>query len=351
MKDLVLSFDYELFGDGSGDVFEDIINPTKRILDLCEVYNIKSTIFFEAIEYIKLKMEWDKGNSMGYVNNPIEAIEKQIINAALSGHDIQLHIHPQWFNAKYINNKWEVDLNNWRLGNFNNGSKYGIKSLLEEGKNSLENLIRSVIPNYKCMALRAGGYNITPSDEVYSAMKELNLKIDSSIYPGGYENGHLSDFDYHDVPLNLDYWWVDSNDIRRTSINQIIIEFPIFALNVYRFYKLLNLSKIKSLIFRNGYISPVNKEKIGRKNTLEKIKYLGGKESVPWDFCIFSEVLHSKYFEYIERNLHLRNTFVLIGHPKDFKNLKTFKNFLSLTKKRKIYSFKTLIEKYGEIVQ
>jgi hypothetical protein len=113
---LILTLDYELWGDGSGNVFHQIIEPTNRILNICDENKIKITIFFEAIEYLKLKDEWEKGNSMGYDKNPIKAIEAQLQNAALNGHDIQLHIHPQWVNAKYVNDKWEVDFSNWRLG-------------------------------------------------------------------------------------------------------------------------------------------------------------------------------------------------------------------------------------------
>ncbi len=79
---LILTFDYELFGDGLGDIFTHIIEPSKQILQLCDKHNIKTTIFFEVLEYIKLKEEWEKGNTMGYTENPVKAIEQQIQQAA-----------------------------------------------------------------------------------------------------------------------------------------------------------------------------------------------------------------------------------------------------------------------------
>src|SRR5690554_1974022 len=170
---LILTFDYELFGDGTGNVFTHIIEPTNTILDLCQKHGIKTTLFFEVLEYLKLKEEWEKSNTMGYTKNPIKAIEHQIQQAAKDGHDIQLHIHPQWHNAKYQNGKWELDLSNWRLGNFKGEDNYGIKELISECKTALEELIQPVKPEYKCIGLRAGGYNIMPSAEVYSAMLEL----------------------------------------------------------------------------------------------------------------------------------------------------------------------------------
>src|SRR5690554_355033 len=127
---LILTFDYELFGDGLGNVFTHIIAPSNKILQLCDRHNIRTTIFFEVLEYIKLKEEWEKGNSMGYSENPVKAIEQQIQQAATDGHDIQLHIHPQWHNAKYVNGQWNLNLNNWRLGDFKGENKYAIKELI-----------------------------------------------------------------------------------------------------------------------------------------------------------------------------------------------------------------------------
>ena len=135
--DLALTLDYELFGNGSGDVFSDIINPTYEILSLCNKYNAKITIFFEVIEYLKLKEEWNNGNKMGYEENPAIAMESQIKEALTLGHDVQLHIHPQWLNAKYVNNQWQVD-NNWCMKDIplekNNQFNTDLKTVLKKGK-------------------------------------------------------------------------------------------------------------------------------------------------------------------------------------------------------------------------
>ena len=38
MRTLFLTLDYELYGNGSGDVFHHIIEPTDRILKIAEKY-------------------------------------------------------------------------------------------------------------------------------------------------------------------------------------------------------------------------------------------------------------------------------------------------------------------------
>lgn len=351
---LILTFDYELFGDGSGDVFTHIIEPTNTILGLCQKQGIKTTIFFEVLEYIKLKEEWESGNTMGYTKNPVKAIEQQIQQAAINGHDIQLHIHPQWHKAKYQNSKWHLDLSNWRLGDFKDENNCSVKDLISDCKTTLEELIKPVKPDYKCIALRAGGYNIMPSSEVYKAMQQVGLKIDSSVYPGGYENGSLSRYDYRNVPLNLDYWWADEKDIRdATNTKKDILEIPIFAIQVPRWKRILTVLKIKSLLFRQKTaMSAVAKEKMSNKSLWQKIQFMLKKEASTWDVCMFSKSLHKKIFEYVEKNLaNQHNSFVLIGHPKSLQNKKLFEDFITTAKKRKTnYHFRTLTEYYESII-
>lgn len=342
---LILSFDYELFGDGSGNVFSHIIEPTDKILELCKLHNIKTTIFFEALEYIKLKEEWDKGNKMGYEKNPILAIENQILKAYSEGHDIQLHIHPQWYNSYFDNNSWKLDFSYWRLGDFNN-ENCSIQDLIEKCKLALEAMIKPKYPNYRCIGIRAGGYNIIPSENVYNSLVNLGIKFDSSVFSGGYENGALSNYDYRDIDINKNFWWVNQKDIRiEDNSRKEIIEIPIFALPIVRWKRFFTIEKIKAIILRRkNSISSNSKEKINNISTKDKLKYFLQKESFTWDVCVFSISLHKMFFDYIETKLsNKRETFVLIGHPKSISNIKVFEDFLLVSKSRKQnYKFITM---------
>lgn len=346
---LVLTFDYELFGDGSGNVFEHMIEPTATILGVCEKYGIKTTIFFEVLEYLKIKEEWEKGNKMGYKKNPVQAIEEQIQKAALAGHDIQLHLHPQWVGATWQKDGWKLNMDNWRLGDFSYPG-YTIEQLLAEGKNTVEKLVQEVIPTYQCAILRAGGYNIMPSDVVYQAMKNVGLQVDSSIYPGGHERGSLSQYDYRDVPRTKDFWWGAKEDLRKEGNNKELMEIPVFALPQRRIHKLLNIDKIKSLLFKKQRkMSSVAREKMESRSLWQKLQFLFGKEAITWDFCLFSKQMHKTFFRYIEKNLsEERDTFVIIGHPKSYQSDRSLKGLINIAQK-KGYLFKTLRTAYNSL--
>lgn len=348
----ILTLDYELFGDGSGDVFKHMIAPTEKILKICNHHNFKTTIFFETVEYLQLKKEWENGNKMGYQYNPIEAIEKQLQEAATNGHDIQLHIHPQWVNAKYRTHKWEVDLSSWRLGGFRQNGGYTLEQLLLEGKNAIENIIHPVLPDYKCIALRAGGYNIMPSDTVFAAMKKTGLKVDSSVFPGGYETSSLSNYDYRHVPVSLDYWWGSPADITRISSGHPeILEVPIFALPQARWRKVLSYHRLKSMLLnKKSAASSLSKEKIAQKSTLDKIRFLREKEAFTWDICLFDSRLHSRFLKYIEHRLdEKRNSLVLIGHPKSPFNEAAFLGLIRKINNKK-WNFLTITQFYQEVI-
>ncbi len=346
---LILTLDYELYGNGSGDVFKHIIEPTDRILNICDEKNINITLFFEVLEYIKLKEQWDAGNRMGYQEDPVKAIENQLKQMALNGHDIQLHVHPQWVNAKYLDNKWQVDLDNWRLGDFSVEQNYTIEDMLRDSKETIEGIIQEVVPNYCCTILRAGGYNVMPSDEVYTAMVALGLKVDSSVYPGGYETGDLSQYDFRKAPIDKDYWWVNPADFTQGVEKSEVMEIPVFALPQRRIKK-FSIERITSALRnRNSAVGDLS-AKINKRNKFDKFKYFFEKEALTWDFCLFNFGLHVTFLKHI-KNVYAgqRSTFVIIGHPKGYTTDRTFIKFVTYAQKKKC-TFTTLQSYYNSLL-
>lgn len=316
MKNLIFTLDYELYGNGSGDVFKHIIEPTEKILRIFDRYNAKITIFFEVIEYWKLKEEWDNGNKMGYDRNPILAIENQLFSAYKKGHDIQLHLHPQWVNAKWTKDGWNVDLSQWRLGDYVGNDDYSLISLLQKGKETLETIIND--QKYQCNALRAGGYNVQPSHDLSVAMKTVGLKIDSSIFPGGKELGYLSRYDYSMIPANKGMWFCDDSLEKEVDGVTELIELPIVAFPFMRLKKYLSADRIRSFMKNRKSAKESFVAKTGaNRGRFDKIKFFFQREALTWDYCLFSPSMHRNFLKQINRQLQ-RDVFVLVGHPKSF---------------------------------
>lgn len=318
MEYLLFTLDYELFGNGSGDVFRHIIEPTNQLLTIANRYGVKYTFFFEVIEYWKLKEEWEKGNDMGYRHNPIEAMENQIRDAYRQGHDIQLHLHPQWVDACWEKGGWVVNLDKWRLGGYSGNGVDSLVNLIKRGKQTLEELLRPVDPQYECIAMRAGGYNIQPSEEIVKAMKSSGIFVDSSIYPGGKETGVLSNYDYSSIGPDKDFWRVGTK-LEETGDSEII-EVPIVAFPMIRLKKFLTWERVKGILENRQSAKESFEAKtstIGKQSSIwDKIKFFFQKEWQTWDYCLFSPAQHRYFLKHVAEQD--KEVYVLVGHPKSF---------------------------------
>lgn len=342
MRNLILTLDYELYGNGSGNIYTHIIEPTERILALAAQYKAKITFFVEVIEFWRIEEEWQRGNRMGYASNPIEDIRSQLQEAYKNGHDVQLHLHPQWVDATFENGTWNVNLKEWRLGGYSKTGKYSLVNLLKRGKETLEEWIQPIDANYECIALRAGGYNIQPSHEIVKAMKEAGLKIDSSIYPGGKETGTLSNYDYSNIAPNREFW--QTSDELEIEGDSGIYELPIVALSIPRWKKFASIERIKSLLknrksAKDSFEAKTSSAEGKKSSKLDKIKYFFQDEWQTWDFCLFSSSLHNLFIKEIKLQQE-RKVFTLVGHPKGYMGGNGFKHLLDKTKNE--FSFITI---------
>lgn len=333
MNNLLLTLDYELFGDGSGDVFKHIVEPTNAILEVAERYGAKITAFFEVVEYWRLKQEWESGNHMGYASNPVEAMEKQVLDMIKRGHDVQLHLHPQWVDAKWEDGHWSVDLDNWRLSDFKT-STMTLHQLISKGKQTIEDIIQPYYPNYKCYAIRAGGYNAQPSEAIVEVMRESGLKVDSSVVPGAREQGALSLYDYSSAPAGVGQWHVADKLEEASKEPTGIIELPIVSFPIMRLLKYMSLTRIKSIFLnrKSAQASFSAKTSSGGESggILKKISFFFKKEYQTWDYCLFPCWLHRYFLRKISKQKS-RDTFVLIGHPKSLVSTKSLEFLLKKT--------------------
>lgn len=342
MRSLVLTLDYELYGNGSGDVFKNIIEPTEKLLSLASQYGVRFTFFFEVVEYWKIKKEWYCGNTMGYKDNPVEAIENQIQRAYRQGNDIQLHLHPQWVDARWEDEKWVVNFDKWRLGDYDGFEDNSLISLLKRGKQTLEALLTPIDPNYKCMALRAGGYNIQPSVNIVKAMKEVGLKADSSIYPGGKESGSLSNYDYSSIDPSEGLWQVGERlEIQGDSG---IYEIPIVSFPIRNFKKYLTLDGLGSYFYNIKSAKESLDSKLAynprRRRIFDIFRYFFMVKWQTWDYCLFPPALHKFFLKKIA--LLNRDIHVLVGHPKSYTSQRGFEYLLKQTYRK--FNYKTISE-------
>lgn len=210
---LIITVDYETFGNGTGCLKHCVIQPAERMLEIASRFNAPVTFFVEALEFIAMEKQ-------GLPE--VELVRRQIAQAVLSGHDAQLHLHPQWEQVHLEEGVWRLDLNRWRIGGL---SLEEDVSMLQKGRVWLEELLWD-IPSYRCETFRAGGWCIQPSVRVMQALSELGFLIDSTVAPGQRNATSAGWYDFTKTPPKP-YWRV-KDDVCRES-GGTIWEVPIAA--------------------------------------------------------------------------------------------------------------------------
>ena len=111
MLNVIFTLDYEIHGNGDGSPYELMVEPTARLLDLFDKYNAKLTIMADVAEILKFGEYREKFGRDDYY---YEAIVAQLRDAIRRGHDVQLHLHCSYFNARFKGGKWEQDWSEYR---------------------------------------------------------------------------------------------------------------------------------------------------------------------------------------------------------------------------------------------
>jgi hypothetical protein len=220
---LILSNDWELFGDGSGDYFDIQHRPLEDLLEVFAKYEAKLTVMAE------LGQQWAHqriSDREPWARNVCEAWESILEATIKKKHDVQFHLHPQWLDAHYKNNKWQVNLENWAISSL---PAETMASIFKKGKLYLENVLRPVAPSYECVAFRAGAYCMQPSSVVIHKLLNAGIVCDTSVTKGMYNRDF---FDYRDAYSNLLPWFVNSEDVRyQNDQDGELLEIPIHSYN------------------------------------------------------------------------------------------------------------------------
>lgn len=341
---IIITVDYELPGNGTGDVWKLIIEPTQRLHKILYDRGIRMTIFFEVEEYLVFKKNRNKiKKAFGY--DPALLIEEQIKEMAVLGHEIGFHIHPQWIGATFDDNHFILSNNNFCLYDLykteNEMYKY-----LSDRKYEIEKLIDKNVPKYNIKCFRAGGHALRPEKLVFKALSALGVKADSSAVKDLYRIGRYGIIDYRDVPFNKGYWRVNNN-VGLPDPDGIIIELPIYS-ELRPAYNKITINRIKRKYLSAGRSVPKISNSISSmalSNTPWTIFYSFFKKSpIKFDFCHMTakEMLSFAYKSFNEEHDQIKFPLTMIGHSKEFFNDKQFISFIDDIIEKKQFEFMTV---------
>jgi hypothetical protein len=207
---LALTHDWELRGDGSGDIEEIQFAPLRQLLEIYAKAGARTTILPDVMQQMAFRRCESKHPNLKPLADSWDEHARKVFR---QGHDIQLHLHPQWRNAEYANGRWQLE-GDWSILNYDRDAAHG---MLAKGKNYLESLLRPIDADYQCIAFRAGALAAAPSTHLFKSLANLGIQLDVSIAAGLFVNDHNLQLDFRNCEETFLPFHPVMEDARRVS--------------------------------------------------------------------------------------------------------------------------------------
>jgi hypothetical protein len=363
--ELIITVDYELPADGLGDVRQHMVSPTEALMATCEAYGAKLTIMLEIGELWAFEDPRNSAFSRSIGYDPVEEIREQLEDAVRRGHDVQLHLHPHWLSATWVERRWNLDYQKYFLTSLDDDE---MLSVVKRGKSDLESILRPIDPHYECIGFRAGHWATAPSKRYLSMLKKAGLKSDTSVFKWGCNS---PSYDYRQAFSNIEAWYTDEIDINSASEQGSILEVPI-ATELSGFLGMLTPKRLR--LFRRLYLGEdrriqralnVAGFKCGSQGAarstlvIHQLIRFFGKHPKKLDYCkLTSTEMLSMLKRFVsasqELNTSLPIPLVLIGHSKQghSKDLRLFLEGLrrKIPEEIRFATYRTFVRRYETVV-
>ncbi len=202
--------DWELSGNGSGDIHELQFRPMRELVSLYNKHGIKGSFNAEMKQQLSFR-QFEKSNpELKPLADEWDAIVRETYS---QGHDVQLHVHPQWSKAEYNHGEWSLS-GDWSILNYNPEDAF---RMLFEGKEYLERLLRPIDSDYRCLTFRAGAWCIAPSPHMLDLLVKLGIVLDMSIVGGLHYDTRNIKLDYRKCDETFLPYYPVMTDARRVS--------------------------------------------------------------------------------------------------------------------------------------
>lgn len=307
---LLLSFDHELpLGGVYGSYSEALFEPTYQIISLADKLGVPITLFTDVLCALRFQ-EWDHENFyQPFVDQITHAIEKQ--------HDVQLHLHPHWISTRFANGKF-IPSADFKLADFKDRQPPGdIDGIIKQGVDFLNRICKKADQDYKCIAYRAGGYNLSPETEaILRSLFKNGIRIESSINPGFYYKSALSTINYKGMP-NCSHWVLPFNGPLNRIAENGLLEISIAGMPAGLFTNVKHI--INKRLHGNRRFSTGYTIHAGKFNLLNKLRFVFSTRMLGFDVYTLSSNDLMKILRYNVRKYSHEKTIVLssFSHPKN----------------------------------
>jgi hypothetical protein len=234
------------------------------------------------------------------------------------GHEIALHLHPQWFNARHEQGRWLLDGSEYNLCTL---PPARITQVIDQSLKYLRHTLGE--PRFTPLSFRAGNWLFQPTQTAASVLSTHGIKIDSSVFKGGLQHNYRLDYR---AALKNGYYWPFSCDANEPDPAGTWLEVPIYTEMVPSWR--MATSKRLGLSNSMGMAGHSAKRKVNRIRDLMRLRY-----PLKLDFCRMTLDELTSMMKGIMREEQADpgsyRPIVSIGHSKDLTDPATVDRFLA----------------------
>lgn len=204
---VVITLDYEIyFGASSGSAARTLLEPTEALLQVARRHRVPLVFFVDALWLLRLREE---SRHSAVLMAEHHSVCRQLQRLARAGHELQLHLHPHWQDSYWTGEAWRMDLRRYRVHAFGDAE---IRDMVLRGAQ----LLRDLSGAAPVTAFRAGGWCIQPFDRLRRPLLEAGIRIDSTVYPGGRQQGATHVYDFSAAPA-LSRWQFEDDPLQERA--------------------------------------------------------------------------------------------------------------------------------------
>ncbi|HLH32452.1 MAG TPA: methyltransferase domain-containing protein [Terriglobia bacterium] len=291
----------------------DVFAAGEQLIKLFDEENVKLTFMAEMGEYFWLEQ-----------NQPQVALRMadQWRQAVSHGHDVQLHLHPNWLpelGASCNNGNWHWDWAKRKADDYPGD----LCQLINKCKVTLEEILKRVDSTYRVTSFRAGAYSAQPFSRLHEALAANGIVCDSSVFAGGVseERG----YDYRFAYSNHQPYFANRFDpqLKAPPSENSIIELPLFAFERGRRWSFdgedgLFFSKrlLDFYVQRRSRLTLENARRVAWLKGIYTALYFSLQSVHGWVNRVLPKRLAYFITSYGSENLTSDDYFVLIAHTK-----------------------------------
>lgn len=329
MIEVIFSIDYEIYGNGEGSLRELVYEPAERLKATFDQHDAPFVLFVEVAELEKIE-EHNADDAIDNVRGQIRTLHEQ-------GIEIGLHLHPQWYNGRYENGNWHLDYSEYSLCTM---PRDRIEHILRRSIAYLRDVLgeSGFIPH----SFRAGNWLLQPTETVASVLAEKGIKVDSSVFKGGFRRN--LNLDYRPARKN-GYFWRFKVDVNTCDPEGSLIEIPTHTVMV-PFWRMLTAKRLG--LERKSPVSRCSPPRM--KNVLDYVRL---RYPLKLDFCRMTInemiIVINRIVRQDQENPASYKPVVAIGHTKDLVDYDSIEYFLSFLNMKHI-KVTTLKGAYAKIL-